>query len=123
MTCDKDIKLLYDRMNDDLRQLSNRFKVHKLSLNIGETNYILFSCKNNKTIDEENHLQNDNVNIHRVNTTTFLEIHIDNKFQWHEQINHVKKKISSGLYALNTSKYVLQQIHIKHFITALFIHN
>ena len=100
-------------MNDDLRQLSNWFKVNKLSLNIGKTNYILFSCKNNKTIDEENHLQIDNVNIQRVNTTTFLGIHIDSKLQWHEYINHVKKKISSGLYALNTSKYVLQQTHMK----------
>ena len=34
-TCGKYIKLLYGRMNDDLRQLSNWFKVNKLSLNIG----------------------------------------------------------------------------------------
>ena len=74
-TCGKDIRLLYDRMNDDLRQLSNWFKVNKLSLDIGKTNYILFSCKN-KTIDEENYLQIDNVNIHRVNTTQFLGIHM-----------------------------------------------
>ena len=66
-----------------------------------------------KTIDEENHLQIDNVNIHRESTTTFLGIHIDNKLEWHEHINNVKKNISSGLYALNTSKYVLQQIHMK----------
>ena len=39
----KYISLLYDGMNDDLRQLSNWFKVNKLSLNIGKTNYILFS--------------------------------------------------------------------------------
>ena len=106
-------KVIRDGIHADLRQLSNWFKVNKLSLNIGKTNYILFSCKNNKTMDEENLLQIDNVNIHRVNTTKFLGIHIDSTLQWHEHINHVKKKISSGLYALNTSKYVLQQIHMK----------
>ena len=56
--CGKDIRLLYGRMNDDLRQLSNWFKVNKLSLNIGKTMYIVFSCKNNKTIDDEYHLHN-----------------------------------------------------------------
>ena len=53
--------------------------VFKLSLDIGKTNYIVFSCKNNKTIDEEYRVQIDNVNIQRVNTTQFVGIHIVSK--------------------------------------------
>ena len=98
-TCGKDIRLLYGRMSDDLRQLSNWFKVNKLSLNTGKPNYIVISCKNNKTIDEEYRLQINNVNIQKVNTTQLLGIHIDSTLQWHGHINHVQKIRSSGLYA------------------------
>ena len=48
-----------------------------------------------------------------ISTTQFWGIHIDSKLQWHEHINHVQNKISSGLYAVDTFKYVLQQIHMK----------
>jgi len=110
-TSGNDITLLFSRMNNDLDLLSRWFKTNKLSLNIDKTNYIIFTL-NTKT-HKEHQLAIDNVNIKQVDTTKFLGIHIDSKLQWHEHIKHVKKKMSSGLYALNSSKHILQQSHMK----------
>lgn len=45
--------------------------------------------------------------IERVKTTRFLGIVIDDKFIWDEHIKHCKKKIVSGIYALNMVKNTL----------------
>jgi hypothetical protein len=110
-TSGKDITLLFNKINSDLSQLSRWFKTNKLSLNIDKTNYIIFTWNTNT--HEKYQITIDNAIIKHVDTTKFLGIHIDNKLHWHEHIKHVKKKMSSGLYALNSSKHILQQSHMK----------
>ena len=94
-------------MNKDLEQLSHWFKTNKLSLNISKTNCIVFTL-NKTTRYDKLKLNIDNSQIHMVDRTKFLGIHIDSRLHW-----HVKKKISSGLYALNSSKHILQESHMK----------
>ena len=106
------MQTLFNNMNEDLKQLSNWFKTNKLSLNIGKTNYIIFTLKQTTGHDELK-LQIDNTQIQRVHSTQFLGIHIDSKLQWQEHVKHVKKKLSSGLYPLNSSKNTLQQSHMQ----------
>ena len=130
-TCGKDIRLLYGRMNDDLRQLSNWFKVNKLSLNIGKTNYILFSCKNNKTIDEENHLEIDNVNQYtkskhhqNVGDTYRQQVTMARTYKSRKKENikwTICFKYIQICAATNPNMCCNKPIW-KHFITALFIH-
>ena len=111
-TTGHDMQTLFNNMNEDLKQLSDWFKTNKLSLNIGKTNYIIFTLKQTTGHDELK-LQIDNTQIQRVHSTKFLGIHIDSKLQWQEHVKHVKKKLSSGLYALNSSKNTLQQSHMQ----------
>jgi len=55
----------------------------------------------------------DNTKINRVSCVKFLGILIDENLNWHEQILHCKKKISSGVYAMNTLKQILNTDHLK----------
>ena len=45
----------------------------------------------------------------------FLGILIDDKLNWkdHTELNLVRNKISSGLYAINSSKHILSLEHLK----------
>jgi hypothetical protein len=70
-------------MNEDLKQLSNWFKTNKLSLNIGKTNYIIFTLSKITGLDEYK-LSIDETLINRVNITKFLGLQIDSKLQWLE---------------------------------------
>ena len=102
-TTGHDMQTLFNNMNEDLIQLSDWFKINKLSLNIGTTNYMIFTLKQTTGHDELK-LQIDNTQVQRVHSTKFVGIHIDSKLQWQEHVKHVKKKLSSGLCALNSSK-------------------
>ena len=99
-TTGRDVALLSNNMNKDLEQLSHWFKTNNLSRNISKTKYIIFTL-NKTTGDDKLKLNIDNSQIHMVDSTNYLGIHIDSRLHWHEHMKHVKKKISSGLYALN----------------------
>ena len=55
-------------MNEDLKQLSDWFKTNKLSLNIGNTNYIIFTLTQTTGHDELK-LQIDSTKIQREHST------------------------------------------------------
>jgi len=64
-----------------------------------------------------------NETIQRVEYTKFLGIQLDDKLNWHEHIKYIKNKLSSGLYALNTSKRLLEREHlIKLYYTLINPH-
>ena len=45
----RDTKLLYEQVNNELDKLQNWLSLNKLSININKTNYIIFSNKKEKT--------------------------------------------------------------------------
>ena len=51
--------------------------------------------------------------LERVVFTKFLGVFIDEHLTWDHHIAHCRKKISKGIYALNMSKHVLHQKHMK----------
>ena len=42
-----------------------------------------------------------------------FSVFIDSHLTWENHIEHCKSKVSSGIYALNMSKHVLKQSHLK----------
>ena len=63
------------------------------------------------TVDIENSIElkiGDNI-INHVDETKFLGLIMDKKLTWQPHIDHVKNKISGGLYAINKSKHILRQ--------------
>ena len=101
-----DKNALYCMVNSDLKLLDDWFKADKLSLNANKSNYILFEKQKNND-DVNRTLQIDTEAISRVQSTKFLGIIIDDKLNWHDHIDHCRRKISNGLYAMNINKNIL----------------
>ena len=102
---------LYTNISHDLSSLSEWFKANKLSLNISKTNYILI--KNNNDILLNHTLTIGDEIIKQVNKAKFLGIMIDEKLNWNDHIKYCKNKLSSGLYAINSSKHILSREHLR----------
>ena len=105
------LDILFKNVSHDLSSLSEWFKANKLSLNVSKTNYILIKNSNNTLLNHS--LKIGDEKIQQVNTAKFLGIMIDDKLNWNVHIKHCKNKLSSGLYALNSSKHILSHEHLK----------
>ena len=55
----------------------------------------------------------DNEVLEKVPVTKFLGVYIDENLDWIEHIDFVKKKISGGIYALNSSKNFLSNANMR----------
>ena len=73
--------------NNELKQMSQWFKVHKLSLNINKTNYI---CFRNKPYRDDCKLKIDGLEVGKV--TKFLGVLVEEKLSSSNHINAVYKK-------------------------------
>ena len=90
----KDPIQLQDLINTELKNISNWFKLNKLSLNIGKTNYMIFKNKYNNKPSHDLSIQIDNKHIERVDTTKFLGILIDSNLTWKPHTSHITKIVS-----------------------------
>lgn len=101
----KDMQLLFDYMNKDLKTLSDWFKANKLALNVKKTKYMLFNCRKGKLMCSQ--LSIDGINIEPSETFKFLGIHLDKELKWDVHCRNVEKKVAAGLYALNAVKHIM----------------
>ena len=112
-----DLKTTFECLNKDLITLVDWFKANCLSLNLQKTKYMLFTSKLNvKNIPD---LRVGSDIIERVQAAKFLGIFLDDKLTWGEHIKHIKQKITSGLYALNTTKHLLSSWHLRSLYFSL----
>jgi len=81
-------------VNNELKYISNWFKLNKLSLNIKKTNYIIFKNKYSNKPTINLNINIDNVTIQQVETTKFLGLLIDSNLSWHSHTQHISKIIS-----------------------------
>ena len=101
-------------MNSDLETLSDWFKANKLSVNASKTKYMVFKCKRSvEAQTTQPDLYIDNEVLEKVPVTKFLGVYIDENLDWIEHIDFVKKKISGGIYALNSSKNFLSNANMR----------
>ena len=118
----KDINNLFITMNSDLECISDWFKANKLSLNVSKTNYILFTKSNNLNNNTQL-LKLGNNDIKEVTNTKFVGIIVDDNLDWQEHIKHVSFKLSSGLYALNSVKHLVNITNMKSLYYTLIHHH
>jgi hypothetical protein len=90
----KDRTSLEKLINKELSQISNWFKLNKLSLNIDKTNFMIFKNKHSNKPELNLTIEIDHTCINKVNTTKFLGVLIDNDFSWKTHTSHVSKVIS-----------------------------
>ncbi len=107
---------LFDKMNRDLENLNDWFKANKLSLNTSKTKYMLFGSKQPEVCQV---LSIGVEQLERVQSTKFLGIFIDDQLKWNVHIDYCKKKISSGVYAMNAAKHILSSNHLRILYNSL----
>ena len=88
----KDMDVLCQQLNKDLRNVQELLQCNKLSLNVLKTHYMVFTPRNKliNDIDVKIH----NVQIQRVYATTFLGVQIDAQLTWKTHIEYTCKKLS-----------------------------
>ena len=97
---------LYNTMKIELESLTDWFCANKLSLNVSKTNYMVFG-NHNITANQNNILSIGNTHIQRKSVAKFLGVLIDDQLNWFDHIKHVKSKMSSSLYCMNSAKNIL----------------
>ncbi len=97
---------LLTNVNIDLNSLSTWLRTNKLSLNVSKSKYMTFSTKELGPMCD---IEIEGSKIERVDYHKFLGIIIDRKLKWHEYIMSCRAKMSSTLYALNSSKTCLTE--------------
>ena len=100
----EDILELCNRLTNELEKLHIWLIINKLSLNIGKTNFMIFSGMN---IKEDVGIKIDGVNIDRVYHTKFIGVEIDCKLRWREHVNNIQTKIAKNISVLYKMKFLL----------------
>ena len=100
-----------------LSSLTKWLRAKILSLNITKTKYILFTTMPNAILDYD--LKIGNELIEKVDCTKFLGVKIDKNLEWNDHIKMVRNKLSSGLYALSSVKYILPYEHMRQIYFTL----
>ena len=77
-----------------------------------KTKYILFT-KRCGVDDQMHNLYIEGTILERVPCTKFLGLCIDEHLSWKQHIDHCKKKMSSGIYAMNMAKHILSINHLR----------
>ena len=104
-----------NRINEELREVSNWFKANKLSVNASKTNYmILRTPRMVSTMDELNvNVILDSTALEKVTHTKFLGVLIDNCLVWKNHNGCVSETISRNIGVMNK---------LKHFVPTRILH-
>ena len=76
----RNLDVLCNQLNEDLREIQEWLDCNKLSLNVLNTHYMIFTPRNKKIKDID--IQLYVVNIQRVFVTKFLGVQIDCSLSW-----------------------------------------
>ena len=90
--------------NSELTNISDWLVSNELSLNVNKSNFLYFSP--NKT-EEPPSLKIQDTEIECKEVVKYLGILIDNKLNWSHQIKAVKTKISRGIGAIRSTKFLI----------------
>lgn len=101
----KNIDILYAKINTELKIFADWFLANQLSLNLNKTNYMLFTNKRN--INQNNRVIMGNQEIQRQHCVKFLGLYVDEKLTWGEHIKIVKSKLAGSTYAINRIKNIV----------------
>ena len=101
-----DINLLFEKMNNELTNVSNRFNANKLSLNVKKTKFSFFN-KSSKKDNIPLRLPNLNINgfTERESSIKLSAVWIDENLTWRDHIQTVENKI-----AKNIGSYIKESI-------------
>ena len=107
-------------VNSELQKIDDWTRANKLSLNIGKTNFSLFT---NKTFNIIPDIIIRNNIIARSNTQKFLGILVDEKLTFKKHIDAICNKVSSGIGIINKLKsFIAPNILLKIYNAIIYPH-
>uniref|UniRef100_A0A1B6M8U9 Reverse transcriptase domain-containing protein n=2 Tax=Graphocephala atropunctata TaxID=36148 RepID=A0A1B6M8U9_9HEMI len=114
----KSLNEIQNVSNLNLISILNYFSSKNLLLNPDKTNFISFRTRQNRN-DVIPSIEVLDTQIKQVDQTKFLGLIVDKNLTWDNHIQHIEKKISSGLFVLYTlSKYceldTLKMVYYSH---------
>ena len=110
----KNIKILFETVNKELRYVNEWFLANKLSLNAGKTKYLFFhkpSACDSIPLRLPTTTFN-NIEIKRESSVKFLGVIIDENITWNKHIE-LENKISNSIGILHRSSHYLDKKSLK----------
>ena len=100
-TSSDDIKVITETLNRDLNNVANWLSANKLTLNNSKTEYMIIGSKKRLSqVTADPAISVGNLEIKRVEMTKSLGLMIDESLDWTAQVEHISKKVTSGLAIL-----------------------
>ena len=104
---------LIKETNQELISISTWLATNKLVLNIGKTNYIIFTSKGKSYNKNVSNIKIDGNNIQQVNKTKFLGIVIEEHLNWAMHISHLCNIIERNVGILQKLRYFIPAYVLK----------
>ena len=97
-------------VKQDLKTVSDWFRVNRLTLNLEKTVYIFFGCSKNSKKPE---LEIDNTTLKPVENTKFLGMWVDENLNWNAHITKLINKIKRNMHLLRVPKNLFNKRTLK----------
>ena len=100
------VSTLQQNINNELVNVSNWFKLNKLSINFNKTEFMVVTTKQNKP---ELKVSIDNNPIKQSHHIKYRGVLIDDNLNWKQQIKEQCSKVSRGSWAPNQLKHIVDE--------------
>jgi len=118
----KDVNILCNTVNNELKEVCNWFKANKLSLNTKKTNLMFLGSRyQTKNISDSREIFLDGCKLNRVCKATFLGITIDENLTWKNHITDICSKCSRSIGVLNKVKSFLPKRSLHQLYCSLVL--
>ena len=105
------VSTLQQNINNELFNISNWFKLNKLSINLNKTEFMVLTTKQNKPelkVSIDNNSIKQSI-IHSSNHIKYLGVLIHDNLNWKQQIKEQCSKVVRGTWALNQVKHFVDE--------------
>ena len=109
---EKNVSVLYEKANQELRKASIWFACNKLTLNISKTKYMIFRPKSVHVDLKPLTIEIDNIILERIGKDCktkfykFVGLNIDDNLSWEHHIQKVKAKLAFSNQQISKVKYI-----------------
>ena len=114
---DRNLAKLFSNVNEDLYYLTDWFRANKLSLNVGKTNYMLFSRQNFNDLNMRVSIAGQD--IEQVENFKFLGIILDSHLTWKHHITACTATLRKSMWAINKVQNFVPLEQLKSLYYAL----
>ena len=113
------VKSINKQVKYYLKHLSNWLKANKILLNVGKTELLLFTSSR-KQLDCDLKIKLNGKRRCETDSVKYLEIQIEKRLTWKQQINHVALKLNKANAMLSKLRHVLDIKTLRSVYYAIF---